>query len=136
MKIVLVLCVIALFISVSVLSGVSSANDISVSTETTGGNDDSRDWGFGFILCTVEHVDWFEREIWMAWNVTFELTDYDTGEVIEEKTCLLGIHLFKFLPRGHNYMINVSTSKGWETVGIANMGFFRYIPIYILIFDY
>ena len=96
----------------------------------------SSDFNFGFILCTVIYIDFYSRCRKITRNVNFELSDYDTGDVIEEKTCFFGIYLFKFLSLGNNYVINVTAAKGSDTVVVRNMGIFRIIPINFVIFEY
>jgi len=129
----LALAVILLFLGLAVQPSV--ADEVTVNTRNESENS-VRDKGLGFISCFVFYIYFFARETRFAWNVKFELIDYDTGKIIEEKTRVFGYYLFKFVPRGHNYMINISTPKGNESIALPNLGFFQYLPIGILITEY
>ncbi len=129
----LVVATILLFIGLAIQPSV--ANDVSVNMKSDNENT-FRDKGLGFISCFVFYIYFFARETRLAWNVKFELIDYDTGEVIEEKARIFGYYLFKFVPRGHNYTINIITPKGNESISFPNLGFFHYLPIGILITEY
>lgn len=132
MKKVIVISVIALFIGIGFQPAFANEIPVSVAKETIT-KDDSRDFGLGFILCIVLHVNFIGRTCWIPLFVEFEGTDYDTGELIEKKNCLLGVHLFSFLPRGNNYMINVSTLRVSDTAIVKNLGFIEKITIPILL---
>jgi hypothetical protein len=128
----LTVAVILLFVGIGIQP--SFAHEISASIpKETYSKDDTRENGLGFIFCIVLHVDFIGRNSWIPLFVEFELTDYDTGELIVKKNRLLGVHLFKFLPRGNDYMINVSTLYVSDTKLVKNLGFFQQITIPILL---
>jgi hypothetical protein len=129
----LALAVILLFLGLAVQPSV--ADEVTVNTRNESENS-VRDKGLGFISCFVFYIYFFARETRFAWNIKFELIDYDTGEVMEETTRIFGYYLFKFVPRGNNYTINVITPKGNESLSFSNLGFFKYIPIGIFIDEY
>jgi len=129
----LTVAVIILFLGLAIQPSV--ADEVTVNTRNESENS-VRDKGLGFISCFVFYIYFFDRETRFAWNVKFELIDYDTGEVIEETTRIFGYYLFKFVPRGHNYTINIITPKGNESTSFSNLGFFHYSPIGILITEY
>ena len=110
-----------------------SANVSSNNVESTKEINGSENNDFGFILCFAMHFFW-PKELKLAWNVIFQCKDLDTGQIIEEKTKLLGIRLFRFLPRGHDYEIKITTSKGQNSRIVEDLGFFRYIRILITIY--
>ena len=128
----LTVTVILLFVGIGIQP--VFAHEIPASnTQEISPKDNTRENGLGFILCIVLHVDFISRNYWIPLFVEFELKDYDTGELIEKKICLLGVHLFKFLPRGNNYIINVSTLVVSDTIKVNNLGFFQKITIPILL---
>ena len=132
MKKIIILGVLFLFVGM----GFQPAFAIEIpasNTNVTSSKVEMLDFGLGFILCIVLHVDFIGRTSWIPLFVEFELTDYDTGELIEKKNCLLGVHLFRFLPRGRNYMINVTTLRVSDTALVNNLGFFKDITIPILL---
>jgi hypothetical protein len=127
---ILIVSVIFLFVGMGFQP--AFANEIPASnTKVTSSKVETRDFGLGFILCVVLHVDFIGRTCWIPWFVEFKLTDYDTGELIEKKNCLFGVHLFRFLPMGKNYMINVTTLMVSDTALVKNLGFFKDITIAI-----
>jgi len=112
------------------------ANESFISTDIVKEGDNSRDLKLGFILCSVRHIFWPERARRFTWNVNFECKDLDTGKIVENKTCLFGLHLFKYLTIGHDYEIKVTTSEGQETEKIEDLGLFHFESIDIVIFEY
>jgi len=96
---------------VTIFSASLLANIISNNVESTKEIIGSENNDFAFILCVALH-HYVPKALKPAWNVTFQCKDLDTGQIIEEKTKWLGIHLFKFLPRGHDYELKITTSKG------------------------
>ena len=129
---ILTVAIILLFVSIGIQPGFAHEIPSSIRKDIYS-KDDSRENGLGFILCIVLHIDFIARKSWIPLFVEFELTDYDTGELIEKKKCLLGVHLFKFLPMGNNYIINVSTLVVNDTALVQNLGFFQKITIPILL---
>ena len=129
----LAVAVIVLFLGLAIQPSI--ANDLSVNTKSDVENE-MREKGLGFISCFVFYIYFFARETRFAWNVEFELIDYDTGEIIEEKTKLFGYYLFKFVPIGNNYTINIITPNGNESISVPNLGFFHYSSIGIMITEY
>jgi hypothetical protein len=96
---------------------------------------EGQDSNSGFILCLTYYDFFIARHSGVACFVKYELTDYDTGKIIEKATSLFGIHLFKFLPTGHNYTIKVTAPKGSEDTVVKNLGFFYWSPIGILVLE-
>ena len=107
-----------------------SANVSSNNVESTKEINGSENNDFAFILCSAFH-HYVPKALKLAWNVTFQCKDLDTGQIIEEKTKWLGVHLFKFLPRGHDYEINITTSKGQASRIVLNLKFFVYKKLVI-----
>ena len=110
------------------LSANVSSNNVESRKEINGPENND----IGFILCFAKHFFW-PKEIRLAWNVTFQCKDLDTGHIIEEKTKWLGIHLFKYLPRGHDYEINITTSRGQKSRIVHDLRFFKKITLTIQI---
>ena len=129
----LTVAVIILFIGLGVQQALADKIPNSVVKESFE-DDNSPDINLGFILCSVRHIFWPERARRFTWNVNFECKDLDTDKIVENKTCLFGFHLFKFLTVGHDYEIKVTTSEGQETEKIDDLGIFRISDITIVIF--
>jgi hypothetical protein len=96
---------------------------------------EGQDLDSGFILCMTYYIFFIARHSGVACFVKYELIDYDTGKIIEKATSLFGIHLFKFLPTGHNYKIKVTTPKGSKDTVVKNLSFFYWLPIGVLILE-
>jgi hypothetical protein len=123
--------IILLFIGITVQP--SFASEVSSIRESNENDDNSRDSELVNILCYAYYIFWVARSTRPAFFVKFELIDYDTGKVIEQTTKLFGIHLFKYVPKGHDYVIKVTTSRGWEDFKIQNLDSFYWLPIGIIV---
>ena len=132
MKKVIVIGVIALFVVVGFQP--ATANDIAVSKETTEENNESGDWGFGFILCSATYEREMDRNTYrLRWAVV-ECIDLETGNVVrQEKTGFFGFCLFKFLPMGRDYKLTVSTEDGDDWFIVRDLGFFSRAYLYYMI---
>jgi hypothetical protein len=128
----LVLGIILLFIGV--LSSVSSANDTSEIKETVEENNDSGDWGFGFILCWATYTHVGGRTIYPLSREKVECIDLETGNVIKQGTTgLFGFYLFKFLPLGRDYKLTISTEDGSDSFIVSKLGLFEYVHLWFIL---
>jgi len=126
----LVIGIIILFIGVGIQP--TSANDISISKEITEKNNDSDDWGYGFIFVSATFRRQMERTTWrLRWTV-IDCIDLETGKVVmQEKTGMFGFCLFKFLPRGHDYRLIVPSLGGSSWCVIEDMGLFHKVRLHV-----
>jgi len=131
MKKLLIFGIIALFICMGIQP--AFANNVYIESNKTKENNDSTDIGFSFILCEVYHFFYILRIRRRAFFVNFEIRDFDTGELIQEKSRLFGIHLFSGLHLGKNYEITVTTSYDSKTIIIKDIGFFNYKTLDIIV---
>lgn len=134
-KILKVVGITFLFLGVGIQSAIADEIPVSIVKESSE-EENSLDINLGFILCSVRHIFWPERARRFTLNVNFECKDLDTGKIVENKTCLFGFHLFKFLTVGHDYEIKVTTSEGQETERVEDLGIFHFESITIVIFEY
>lgn len=111
--------IILLFFGITVQP--SFAHEASIMNEPNENDDTPKELGVGYILCRAYYVFWQARYTRPAFLVKFELIDYDTGKVIEEGTNLFGIHLFKPVQKGHDYVVKVTTARGAEYFKINNL---------------
>jgi hypothetical protein len=130
MKKLLIIGIIALFISIGFQP--VFANDVSVNTDKTKGNSDSGDSGFSLIFCKVYHFDYILRIRYHAFLVKFELRDLDTGDLMQEKSRLFGIHLFTNLKMGNDYEITVTSPLGSKTIRTKNISFINFEDLVIV----
>jgi hypothetical protein len=118
---------------VMIPSIIVTASNPFINKETRNKNYEPLDANLSFIFCKVLLVVWYSGFTTIAWNVKFEIKDLDTCEIIEEKTRIIGMNLFKFLKMGHDYEIKVTTSYGQETLLIEDLNFFQSKTIKFLI---
>ena len=112
---------VIIFLFIGITAQPSFAHEASIVNEPNENDDTPKELGVGYILCRAYYVFWQARYTRPAFLVKFELTDYDTGKVIEEGTNLFGIHLFKPVQKGHDYVVKVTAPRGAEYFKINNL---------------
>ena len=129
----LVVGIIILFIGVGVQP--ANADDISEIKETTEENNDSGDWGYGFILCyaSIEYVQ-YRYSIFLSWKVV-ECIDLETGNVVrQDRTGLFGFCLFKYLPMGRDYKLTISTEEGSDSIIVRDLIYLKRADLRIIVY--
>jgi len=119
--------VILLFVGLGIQPTVAVTQETTDSYGKYNKNDTSI--GLGFILCIVYGV-WdpgFPMGLIFEPLVPVVCEDLDTGNSRFGITRLLGFHIFKFLPIGHNYNIKIKTRQNWREQTVSNLNFINIV---------
>jgi len=101
--------------------------DVSNNEDECNKNDTSI--GLGFIVCIVYGI-WdpgFPMGLIFEPLVPVICEDLDTGSSRFGITRLIGFHIFKFLPIGHNYNIKIKTRQNWREQTVSNLNFINIV---------
>jgi len=108
----LVIGIIILFLGVTINPAVAEEDKVQKTDLEIEGNEKSS--GRGFIVCYTR-IGFPISGIYLPATLSLVICeDLDTGRLRFGITRFLGIHVFKFLPMGHNYKLNAYPQSAWD----------------------